>query len=317
MDIIVFLYNVVLLLLYGTAMIYSFITYSLKRFPFCFYLTILFLFYIFDNTVIYMTEFLNDFSIRYNASFMSVPAFKTVIVIVTAFCLTNINKRILRKTPSAIDYIVLISLGLWDLFVPMLRDSALMVWLYYLPYQIFTLYISVNGLLILKKSTKITEEIPFLKHYKKILLCTLLFSFFIVIEDTIVIFNFDSYNNLLVKINNRSLTEDILSIIYSLFVIRHLSKELQKDTLNHSSISLVNFVDNDHFYKFIKTHNFTTREQDILKYLLEDKNNQEISDMLFISIGTVKTHVHNIYQKVNVTKRSQLIRTYNDWIDCN
>ncbi|WP_312653721.1 helix-turn-helix domain-containing protein [Aminipila sp.] len=317
MDIIVFLYNVVLLLLYGTAMIYSFITYGLKKFPVCFYLTVLFLFYIFDNTVIYMTEFVHDFSVTYDTSFMSVPAFKTVIVIVTGFCLTNINKRIFKKSLSTMDFIVLISLGLWDLFVPMLRDSAFMVWLYYLPYQLFTLYISVTGLLIIKKDTKITEAIPFLKHYKKILLCTLLFSFLIVIEDTIVIFNFDSYNNLLVKINNRSLTEDILSIIYSLFVIHHLSKELQNDTLNHSPMPMVVNLDNDHFYKFVKTHNFTTREQDILKYLLEDKNNQEISDILFISIGTVKTHVHNIYQKMNVSKRNQLIRSYEDWIDCN
>nr|WP_315023447.1 helix-turn-helix transcriptional regulator [uncultured Aminipila sp.] len=317
MDIIVFLYNVVLLLLYGTAMIYSFITYGLKKFSVCFYLTVLFLFYIFDNTVIYMTEFLHDFSVRYNTSFMSVPAFKTVIVIVTAFCLTNINKRIFKKSLSTMDFIVLISLGLWDLFVPMLRDSAFMVWLYYLPYQLFTLYISVTGLLIIKRDKKIAEEIPFLKHYKKILLCTLLFSFFIVIEDTIVIFNFDVYRSLLVKINNRSLTEDILSIIYSLFFIYHLSKELQNDTFNCSPVTIDNFVDNDHFYRFIKMHNFTTREQDILKYLLEDKNNQEISDILFISIGTVKTHVHNIYQKANVTKRNQLIRFYKDWIDYN
>ena len=28
------------------------------------------------------------------------------------------------------------------------------------------------------------------------------------------------------------------------------------------------------------------------------------------SIGTVKTHVHNIFQKVNVTKRSQLLKVY-------
>jgi len=101
-----------------------------------------------------MTEFFHDFSVRYNTSFMSVPAFKTVIVIVTAFCLININKRIFKKSLSTMDFIVLILLGLWDLFVPMLRHSAFMVWLYYLPYQLFTLYISVMGLLTIKNDTK-------------------------------------------------------------------------------------------------------------------------------------------------------------------
>lgn len=325
MDIIIFLYNVALLLLYGIAMVYSFIIYSQKKHLSCLYLTILFLFYIFDDTVIYMTEFLHDFSVKYNASFMSVPAFKTVIVIVTAFCLIMVNNQIFKKALSKIDYTVLILLGLWDLFVPLLPDSAFMVWLYYFPYQLFTLYLSATGLYAIKKRTKITEEIPFLKHYKKILECTLLFSFLIVLEDTIVIFNFDSYKHLLVKINNRSITEDILSIIYAFFFIHHLSRALQPQVTNGVPVpvtsdkfqesELLFSTGNDHFYQFSKLHNLTTREQDILKYLLEDKNNQEISDTLYISIGTVKTHVHNIFQKVNATKRSQLIEAYKEWLD--
>lgn len=323
MDIIIFLYNVALLLLYGIAMFYSFIVYRLKKYPFCLYLSILFLFYIFDNTVIYMTEFLHDFSVEYDASFMTVPAFKTVIVIVTSFCLLKANNLIFRKSLSKTDYTVIILLGLWDLFIPLLPDSALMVWLYYLPYQLFTLYLSTAGLLAIKKDKKITEEIPLLKHYKIILLCTLLFSFFIVIEDTIVIFNFDIYKHLTVRINNRSVTEDILSIIYAVFFIYHLSKMLQdytsaqapgfKEPVYEAGITFS--VEHDHFYQFIKTYNLTTREQDILKYLLDGKNTQEISDILYISIGTVKTHVHNIYQKTNVTKKIQLIELYKDWLE--
>ncbi|SHO44250.1 helix-turn-helix transcriptional regulator [Anaerocolumna xylanovorans] len=320
MDIIIFLYNVALLLLYGVAMFYSFIVFRLKKYPFCLYLTILFLFYIFDNTVIYMTEFLHDFSVEYDASFMTVPAFKTVIVIVTSYCLLRANNLIFRKSLSTTDHAVIILLSLWDLFVPLLPDSALMVWLYYLPYQLFTLYLSTVGLLTIKKDKKITEEIPFLKHYKKILLCTLLFSFFIVIEDTIVIFNFDVYKTLTVRINNRSITEDILSIIYAVFFIYHLSKELQGYTpvqapaLEEPPYNTETTIpmEHGHFYQFIKTYNLTTREQDILKYLLDGKSTQEISDILYISLGTVKTHVHNIYQKTNVTKKGQLMELYKD-----
>lgn len=323
MDILIFLYNVALLLLYGIAMFYSFIIFRLKKYPFCLYLTVLFLFYIFDNTVIYMTEFLHNFSVEYDASFMTVPAFKTVIVIVTSFCLLRANNLIFRKSLSKTDYTVIILLGLWDLFIPLLPDSALMVWLYYLPYQLFTFYLSTAGLLTIKKDKKITEEIPFLKHYKKILLCTLLFSFFIVIEDTIVIFNFDVYKTLTVRINNRSVTEDILSIIYAVFFIHHLSKELQgytpvqipvpEDFLHEEAAALP--AEHDHFYQFIKSYNLTTREQDIFKYLLDGKSTQEISDLLYISIGTVKTHVHNIYQKTNVTKKIQLIQLYEEWLE--
>jgi len=50
----------------------------------------------------------------------------------------------------------------------------------------------------------------------------------------------------------------------------------------------------------------TLRERDILSLLLSGKNNKEISDELFISIGTVKTHTHNIFQKANVEDRQGL-----------
>lgn len=45
------------------------------------------------------------------------------------------------------------------------------------------------------------------------------------------------------------------------------------------------------------------REQDIYKALLEGKTDQEISDVLFISLNTVKTHIKNIYQKLGVKNR--------------
>lgn len=318
MDIFVFLYNVALLLLYGITMLYSFINYRIQKLNYCLYLSILFLFYIFDNTVIYMTEFIHDFSVRYDASFMSVPAFKTVIIIVTAYCLTNTFNKILQKSISLADYLVLLTLGLWDLFIPLLSDSAMKVWLYYLPYQFFTLYLSCTKLRWLKKNNKITEEPSFPHHFEKLLYATLLFSFLIVIEDTIVIFNFDCYKHLMVRINNRSVTEDILSILYSIFFIIHFSKQLMSVPMPAHTESIldttyIETLDTDFFYSFTRYYSLTIREQEILKELLENKNNQEISEDLFISLGTVKSHVHNIYQKINVTKRSHLIQIYIKW----
>ena len=67
------------------------------------------------------------------------------------------------------------------------------------------------------------------------------------------------------------------------------------------------------FFRFCQQYQLTAREQDIVRVLLKDKNNQEISDELFISCGTVKTHVHNIFQKVDVAKRSQLLRLYSEY----
>ncbi len=47
----------------------------------------------------------------------------------------------------------------------------------------------------------------------------------------------------------------------------------------------------------------THREKDILKAIMEGRSNKEISDLLFISIETVKSHIKSIYQKLQVKNR--------------
>ncbi len=50
----------------------------------------------------------------------------------------------------------------------------------------------------------------------------------------------------------------------------------------------------------------TKQEQNILNLLLEDKANKEIAEVLFVSLSTVKSHVNNIYKKLNVQSREEI-----------
>jgi len=52
----------------------------------------------------------------------------------------------------------------------------------------------------------------------------------------------------------------------------------------------------------------TTREVEIAKQVAAGLRNLEIAKSLFISEGTVKMHLHNIYQKLGVDSRTQLSR---------
>lgn len=49
----------------------------------------------------------------------------------------------------------------------------------------------------------------------------------------------------------------------------------------------------------------TERETEILKLIALGLSNQEISERLFISMNTVKTHIKNIFQKLEVEDRTQ------------
>jgi LuxR family transcriptional regulator of csgAB operon len=49
----------------------------------------------------------------------------------------------------------------------------------------------------------------------------------------------------------------------------------------------------------------TDREVEILAMICKGSNNHEIADHLYISTNTVKTHIYNIYRKINVPNRMQ------------
>ncbi len=53
------------------------------------------------------------------------------------------------------------------------------------------------------------------------------------------------------------------------------------------------------------TEPLSERELEVLRLLVAGLSNREISKRLIVSIGTVKTHVHNILNKMNVSNRTQ------------
>ena len=58
---------------------------------------------------------------------------------------------------------------------------------------------------------------------------------------------------------------------------------------------------------FLATYGITDREQEIIKKVIEGKSNATIASELVISLATVKTHLHNIYTKLGVESRFDLL----------
>jgi DNA-binding NarL/FixJ family response regulator len=52
------------------------------------------------------------------------------------------------------------------------------------------------------------------------------------------------------------------------------------------------------------------RETQVLELLSEGKRYKEISNILFISLDTVRTHIRNIYQKLEVNNKTEAINKY-------
>jgi len=60
---------------------------------------------------------------------------------------------------------------------------------------------------------------------------------------------------------------------------------------------------NDHKSKFLLTH----REREVFELLVQDMTTRDIAQKLFISEKTVRNHISNVMQKLNVKGRSQAV----------
>ena len=52
----------------------------------------------------------------------------------------------------------------------------------------------------------------------------------------------------------------------------------------------------------------TDRERDVLKCMLDGLNNNGIAEKLVVSLGTVKFHISNIFQKLGVDSRVEAVK---------
>jgi len=58
---------------------------------------------------------------------------------------------------------------------------------------------------------------------------------------------------------------------------------------------------------FFQKYQISNREREIMQLLMQGKNNKEIESMLYISYNTVKNHIYNLYQKLGVNNRWQML----------
>ncbi len=89
------------------------------------------------------------------------------------------------------------------------------------------------------------------------------------------------------------------------------SAQIREFFLNYQSSS------NSNATQVTLANPLTKREQEVLTLLAMGKTNQEIAQMLYITPGTVRLHVHSILQKLEVRDRTQaaLVALQNNLVD--
>jgi len=93
-------------------------------------------------------------------------------------------------------------------------------------------------------------------------------------------------------------------LYFSLHLLPILFLYINMDAITLESSGLKGLEESiDHF---VEKFGISKRETEIIQLLCKGKSNQDISDSLFISLQTVKDHIHRIFLKTGVKNRVQL-----------
>jgi two-component system, NarL family, response regulator LiaR len=76
-------------------------------------------------------------------------------------------------------------------------------------------------------------------------------------------------------------------------------------TRKKASLATAAFVINE---QELRRLGVSKREQEVLALIAQGHSNQEIADKLFVSVNTVKTHMSNLFLKLEVSRRTQAIQ---------
>jgi LuxR family transcriptional regulator, maltose regulon positive regulatory protein len=107
-------------------------------------------------------------------------------------------------------------------------------------------------------------------------------------------------------IHNIGEIEDLLTVI---FKKPALIEKIPSQFIENIKIAIVKH------HKVLNMSNIeilSIREKEIIKYIANHLSNQEIADKLFISLNTVKTHLKNIFLKLEVDSRSKAVSKVKD-----
>ncbi|EMC05775.1 helix-turn-helix transcriptional regulator [Streptococcus mutans] len=311
----IYIYNLLLMMLYAITMAFSvsfFIREKNKKKKTLYLVTSLYLlFFILDNSVISMTEIISSFASNYNSSFQGTSFIKTTVFLVNNFCQLWIVHYLSKRKMPWWEYLILLAIFLFMLLpsLPSLPNTATKVYLYYLPNQLLLFY---TGLIAFFNSKKENVSKLGKKYLKLITLLAMIASVAILIEDTFVIFTVDQYSIFNTKIMNRNVSEDLFSIIACWLLLYYFLKDYPLLEKRNQALQ-TKALSKDAIQDFFDYYHLTEREQDICQLLLEHKQNQEIAKELYLSVGTVKTHIHNIYIKMAINKREQFFSLYKDY----
>lgn len=185
-------------------------------------------------------------------------------------------------------------------------------WLYYTMRQVFLVFVGLYIFWTARKSTQVELKARVNNQRKHLIIGAILVGC-IVAEDF--------YNILIVPmslapswlqlyLSERNFSENVFACYFAILLIIYsyhvLSIRMQEAPEEKNVSDLDRHIEEQMpFYR--NAYKLSNRETEVMRLVVLGKSNQEIADELFLAVGTVKTHIHNILVKTEQQNRTTLI----------
>lgn len=197
----------------------------------------------------------------------------------------------------------------------LISDDQIAQFAYYTLRQVFLFWMAGYAVNVYRTTTDPASKAR-LKRLVPGLIVMLIITVCIVIEDALMILWLDpevvkSWQML--YLSERNFSENVLVCAFAVCVIwyaYHVMSIRVKKAPKAEDVPDLERHAHDRIADYRQRHGLSTREAEILELVVQSKTNREIAESLFLALGTVKTHVHNILTKTNMKNREELIADF-------
>lgn len=318
MEIVFFTYTVIVMMMCAVAGTVAAATYVVSRHREYLFTCTLFVFYLFDLSLIFQAEYLYNGGAIYLTDYYAIdsPMVKTFFALGVLESIWLLVCHFLdKKNPvlligPAVAFVVFSFLITW-----LMPEGPFRQWLFYSQREAYMLW-CIGYSVACYFRTKDPVRKAFMKRQFPLILVSLLLILCIIVENTVLIFLWnpigDSAKPLLVLFfSERNISENVLIMVYAIVAIKVCFDCLKFRGQAGPSVSSAN---DSHLElvlpSFCTQHHLTPREREILVLIVQGKDYQNIASALQLAPGTVKSHTHNILKKTECTNRTELLQKF-------
>lgn len=301
-----FILDIVVLVVFAIAVLVAFAGFSLTRERLSLFEGFLTSCFLLDHFLVFAAQFLfNPYpNVNPESGLISAPALKIALFVIRQVAYLLIAKELFGLSYPTWLYGIfpLLFVLYWNIFSRISStDNLLPAWLFYEVMQAYLLVLAIAC-----SRTDAARENPDLR---KLLRISLALIACIVAFDVIWLLDLEELNLFAPFFENAVESnpfETALHVLYSFLIARQAIRAIVARMQHQQSPSeALPGADVDAVAQDLR---LTKREEEVFRLLLEDYSYQEICDKLVVSMSTVKSHAHNIYDKAGCSRRSDLRR---------